>query len=122
MQYETKDSGVRESYSTGMVRDTQEGKPDFALIVPDGIDFEDQMLTRWAALMTRGAVKYGKRNWEKAKTWKEYQRFRASAFRHFMQWFSNEHDEDHAAAVFFNITAAEYVLTRKEYDASLSWW
>ena len=115
-QYETKDSGQRQHYSSGMVRDLQDDKPDFALVIPDGLDFEDQMFTRWAWLMTRGAAKYGKRNWEKARTWIEYNRFKASAFRHFMQWFNNLDDEDHAAAVFFNITAAEYVRSRKEYE------
>jgi hypothetical protein len=34
-------------------------------------------------------------------------RFRASAMRHFMQWFHGEMDEDHAAAVFFNLLAYE---------------
>ena len=32
---------------------------------------------------------------------------RESAFRHFMAWFAGEIDEDHAAASFFNILAAE---------------
>lgn len=48
------------------------------------------------------------RNWEKASTQDEIDRFKESAFRHFMQWFFGENDEDHAAAVFFNITGAEY--------------
>lgn len=108
-QYETKDSGERAEYDSGMVRDTQDGKPNFALTAPLGQAYEDQMLTRWAALMTRGAVKYGERNWEKANSDEEYRRFMASAYRHFMQWFFGETDEDHAAAVFFNIAAAEFV-------------
>jgi hypothetical protein len=29
-----------------------------------------------------------------------------------MQWYFGEDDEDHAAAVFFNITGAEYVADR----------
>src|ERR1700755_3058048 len=97
-EYETKDSGARIDYSSGMRRDVDEGKPNFALISPLAIDYEDQLLTRWAALMTRGAKKYGLRNWEKARTWKEYARFKSSAFRHFMQWFFDQDDEDHAVA------------------------
>lgn len=64
--------------------------------------------------MQRGAEKYGERNWENAKTWEELDRFEASAFRHFIQWIDGERDEDHAAAVIFNIAAAEYVKERLE--------
>lgn len=110
MSYVTKDSGKREEYETGMRRDVQEGKTRYDLVMPD--DMEHPMFERWAELMTRGAEKYGERNWELAKTRKEYLRFRASAFRHFMQWYRGECDEDHAAAVFFNIQAAEYVKER----------
>lgn len=106
-----KDSGVREEYETGMRRDTQKGKPRYDLVVPDtGTD----MLTRWAVHMEKGAEKYGERNWELAGTEKEYNRFRQSAFRHFIQWYKGMLDEDHAAAVFFNIQAAEYVRERLE--------
>jgi len=114
----TKDSGQRQAYGSGMVRDVNTDKPAFDLIQPIGVAFEDQMLTRWANLMTRGAKKYGVRNWEKARTWREWARFRGSALRHFMQWYAGMDDEDHAAAVFFNITAAEYVEIRKEYEAN----
>lgn len=113
--YLTKDSGARIEYGSGMVRDVNDDKPAFDLIMPEALDYEEQMLTRWASLMTRGAKKYGVRNWEKARTWKEWARFRGSAFRHFMQWYMCANDEDHAAAVFFNIAAAEYVKTRKGY-------
>jgi hypothetical protein len=32
-----------------------------------------------------------------------------------MQWFFGENDEDHAAAVFFNITGAEYVKEKIDF-------
>jgi len=105
MSFETKDSGKREQYTSGMVRDTTEGKARFDLIYMP-------MLVRWAELMARGAVKYGERNWEKACSLVEYLRFKGSAFRHFIQWFMGDMDEDHAAAVFFNISAAEYVKAK----------
>lgn len=109
----TKDSGKRQEYNSGMRRDTQEGKPDFYLILAKGLSFSQHMLTRWAALMERGVHKYGRRNWEKADSEEELERFKSSAFRHFVQWVSDADDgEDHAAAVFFNINAAEYVKTR----------
>ena len=110
--YITKDSGERVSYDTGMQRDTSSNKARYDLISPAKLPMEKQMLTRWAKLMGRGAAKYDDRNWEKASTEKELARFKESAFRHFMQWYYGETDEDHAAAVFFNITGAEYVKDR----------
>ncbi len=115
MTFKTKDSGKRKEYSSGMRRDTQEGKPRYDLVVPE---HGESMLKRWAELMGRGMDKYGYRNWELACTEEEYIRFKSSAWRHFVQWVSGEMDEDHAAAVFFNIQAAEYVKER--LDASKS--
>lgn len=100
--FETKDSGKRMEFESGMVRDTQEGKTLWHLVA-DG-----PMLQRWAELLTRGAAKYSEGNWMKAAGLAEHNRFRASAFRHFMQWFRGDRDEDHAAAVVFNINGAEY--------------
>jgi hypothetical protein len=98
-----KDSGKREEFSGGMIRDTAEGKINYALVA-DG-----PMLKRWAEHLTKGAKKYAKRNWMKAEGQEEYERARESAFRHFMQWFNGETDEDHASAVFFNINETEYL-------------
>lgn len=106
-QFETKDSGKRASFDSGMVRDTNEGKPRYDLIVPKGIPQHANMLYRWAMLMQRGAVKYEARNWEKAGGAEELDRFQESAFRHFMSWLCGDVDEDHAAGVMFNITAYE---------------
>ena len=110
-QYTTKDSGKRQEYASGMRRDTQESKPGFSLLLTE-LPYDEQLLTRWAALMTRGADKYGRRNWQLANSEEELDRFKSSAFRHFVQWISGEDDEDHAAAVLFNINAAEYVKSK----------
>lgn len=107
MNFVTKDSGKRKEFKSGMRRDTDEGKPRYDLVVPLGM--KEHMLKRWAMLMARGMDKYGYRNWEKANSEEEYLRFKASAFRHFMQWFECETDEDHASAVYFNIQASEYL-------------
>lgn len=121
--YVTKDSGVRQEYDSGMVRDTQEGKPMFALLLPVGVPFDEQFLTRCAALMTRGMAKYGLRNWEKANSKEELERFKESGLRHHMQHLAGETDEDHAAAVFFNLLAqitVEYKLRgQAEVDDAL---
>lgn len=106
MDFVTKDSGARQTFETGMVRDTARSKARYDLVYLP-------LMKRWAELMGRGAEKYGERNWEKAATSAEYSRFKESAFRHFMQWFMDEApDEDHAAAVFFNISGAEYTKGR----------
>ena len=108
MKYTTKDSGKRQGYDSGMVRDTQEGKPRFEFLLTDQ-PYKEQLITRWAELMGRGADKYGARNWQLANSEEELERFKGSAMRHFMQWMCGEDDEDHATAVLFNINAAEYV-------------
>lgn len=105
MSFITKDSGKREEFPSGMVRDTDEGKPRYDLI-------DEPMLTRWAELMARGSQKYGEHNWRHANSQEELNRFIASAFRHFIAWTRGDTDEDHAAGVYYNIMAAEYVKRR----------
>lgn len=102
-EFTVKDSGKRQQFESGMVRDTTEGKTDFSLAL-DG-----PMFVRWAMHLTKGAVKYAKRNWMQANGQAEYDRFRESALRHFLQWYKGDTDEDHASAAFFNINGAEYV-------------
>jgi O-succinylbenzoate synthase len=100
-----KDSGVRQEYDSGMRRDTQEGKPDYTLI-------HNQFLTRLAIHLGKGAIKYGRDNWMCANSEEELQRFKSSAMRHLMQWLNGDVDEDHMAAVCFNLMCAEYVKER----------
>jgi len=106
-----KDSGVRQSFTSGMVRDTQVGKADFTRVL-DG-----PMFDRWATHLTKGEIKYpdvkpGVPNWTLADGDAELVRFKKSAFRHFRQWLRGDLDEDHAAAVFFNINGAEFVKAK----------
>jgi hypothetical protein len=105
----TKDSGARAAFGNGGVRDTQEGKPRFDLIFPKNVPYEHQLITRLAALMARGAEKYADRNWEQFSDIPARERAIASALRHIVQWANGEEDEDHGAAVVFNIMAADYV-------------
>lgn len=104
--YETKDSGARAEFAGGMLRDTNNGKVRVDLCFPDDVPYDEQLIVRWGALMARGAEKYSARNWELGKGEPAYQRARESAMRHFMQWYLGEDDEDHAAAVCFNMQAA----------------
>jgi len=104
--FEVKDSGDRLQFDSGMVRDTDEGKIKWHLVA------SGPMLKRWAVHLTKGAAKYDDDNWMKASGDAELNRFRASAFRHFMDWYNGKRDEDHGAAVMFNINGAEYVTAR----------
>lgn len=110
-KFVTKDSGKREEFSSGMVRDTQDDKPRYDLV-------DRAFLKRWAELMARGAKKYGEENWRKAEGEAELGRFRASATRHLFQWLDGDRSEDHAAAVAFNLAGAEMV-SEKMKDAQL---
>lgn len=167
MDFQTKDSGKREEFASGMVRDVQDDKPrydlvykplyirwiryqgptlplqlldvamqmylggdtsaDHAAALLQGINaFEcvkeygayvpclayHPLYYRWAMLMMRGAKKYGDNNWMKAEGEAELNRFKASAERHLQQYLRGDTDEDHGAAVCFNLAGAEYVKTK----------
>lgn len=111
--YITKDSGEREQFESGMQRDTEAGKPRFDLMIPEGVAYQDQLLTRFALLLSRGAEKYDARNWEQATGDVEKARAKSSAFRHFMQWLTGEEDEDHAVATIFNIMVVETIKVKQ---------
>lgn len=100
------DSGERHAFDSGMVRDTEEGKLDYTLVL-DG-----PMFDRWAAHMTKGARKYAARNWMLAEGEAELERYKRSLLRHLYAYLRGEDDEDHAAAIFFNVNGAEYVKER----------
>lgn len=94
-KFDTKDSGQRREYETGARRDVNSGKGRYDLISPI-------MMKRLAELMERGAVKYGAHNWEKGMPLSQYL---DSAMRHLWQLIASQDDEDHAAAVIFNVMA-----------------
>lgn len=113
MAFDIKDSGQRQEFQSGMVRDVTVGKVNFwrVLVGP--------MFRRWAEHLTKGAAKYpdirpGVSNWTLAAGEEELARFKDSAFRHFVQWYEGNTDEDHGSAVFFNINGAEYVKEKLE--------
>ena len=109
-EFTIKDSGERAQFESGMVRDVTGDKTDYTLIL-DGPKLE-----RSARHLTTGAKKYAKRNWMKAAGDAELERFKESALRHLIQWFRGDRDEDHAAAVFFNINGVEYLLEKRKRD------
>ncbi len=115
----TKGTGERKKFKSGMQRDVSQTKPRFDLITPKNLPYQETMLYRWADLMQRGAQRYSARNWEKAEGEEELERFRESAYRHFMQWFCGETDEDHACAVMFNLSGAEFVKWKMQQTKHL---
>lgn len=117
-RYTTKDSGKRMDYDSGMRRDTAEGKPRFDLINALDQPYEETLLYRWAQLMARGADKYGARNWEKSNSVEELLRFKASAYRHFMQLMSGEDDEDHFSGCCFNLNAMLRLMNKLKVDSN----
>lgn len=114
-EYVVNDSGDRMEFDSGMVRDTTAGKILWHLVAAG------PMLKRIAVHLTKGAIKYGPNNWLKATGQKEHDRFRESAFRHFMQWYYDDQDEDHAAAVSFNINGTEYVREKNPDVTRVNW-
>lgn len=98
-----KDSGERRVFESGMQRDVTDDKINWSLVA-DG-----PMLKRYAIHLTNGARKYNSRNWMKASGQEELDRFRESAFRHFLMWYLGDTEEDHMAATVFNLNGASYV-------------
>jgi hypothetical protein len=81
-----------EQFSTGSVRDTQEGKPRYSLIPP-------KPLERVAHHFTMGANKYGDFNWHKGQN---TSRIIDSLMRHVENYRKGMKDEDHLAAIIVN--------------------
>lgn len=98
---EVKDSGKRQEFSTGSVRDTRAGKGRFDLISPIA-------LKRLAQHYENGSIKYGDRNWEKGQP---LSRYLDSLIRHAYCLLEGKKDEDHASAIAWNAMA--YVHTEE---------
>lgn len=92
---EVKDSGTRQSFGTGAVRDTQEGKGRYDLLPAYALD-------RIARHFENGAKKYGDENWRKGIP---LRRYLDSGIRHAFKFLEGHRDEDHAAAAAWNFLA-----------------
>lgn len=87
------DSGKRQQFEGGAMRDTADGKPDLSLISPILM----QRLGHW---LTLGAKKYAPYNWAKGMP---VMRCVASLLRHVYAWVMKQEDEDHLAAAACNV-------------------
>ncbi len=88
-----KDSGKRDSFETGAVRDVGTDKGAYELISPI-------FLRRLAIHLERGAKKYAARNWEQGMP---MGRTMQSLIRHAFQYLAGDRTEDHLAAIACNI-------------------
>jgi cytochrome c peroxidase len=93
--YVVKDSGQRRQFETGAVRDAAEGKGFFHCLPFEALEAA-------AKLYEAGAKKYGKNNWQKGMPLSV---FLDSLLRHALKLANGWKDEDHAAAVCFNVFA-----------------
>lgn len=103
------------TFSTGAIRDTQSGKTDFT----ETISFTAH--NRYAKYMTKKKEKYGAGNFKKGIPIDSYEK---SLLRHIDKYFRNkyengndEKDEDHLAAMRFNIDG---IMHEEEMDKLLN--
>ncbi|NDB34183.1 MAG: hypothetical protein EB023_02305 [Flavobacteriia bacterium] len=102
-----KDSGQRQEFETGSVRDTNENKGRFDLLPP-------YALFMWARQLEEGAKKYDSRNWEKGQP---LSRYADSALRHLIKHLAGMRDEKHDVACLWNIGAM--IETKHRIDKGL---
>lgn len=110
MDYELQDGGDRQTFQSGAMREPEDGKLRYDLIPPEP-------LRRLALNMTKGAEKYGPHNWNKGMP---TSRMLSAAMRHLEQARMGMTDEDHLAAVVFNIFGIMH-FEGTEYDDRHKW-
>ena len=93
-------------FETGAQRDTGDGKLRMSLV-------PQQELKRVMKRYLDGAVKYGENNWMQGMPLSVYY---DCANRHLEAWWRGETDEDHAAAVVWNMLCAMWTETNLEGD------
>lgn len=93
---------AQRTFSTGAVRDTDNGKPRMDLIPPEALEALGHVLAE-------GAKHYGIRNWEKGIPLSS---FVASAERHRCKVMRGEHDEDHDRRWLWNVMAFVTIAER----------
>lgn len=99
-----KDSGAREEFDTGSVRDTRKGKGRYDLI--------PTMVERELAIhYEQGAEKYGDHNWKKGQP---LMRYIGSAKSHINALVAGENTENHAIAGMWNLAAYRWTLNEIE--------
>lgn len=94
---ELPDSGARQEFATGAVRDRSDMKPRPALVTPFGME-------RVAMHYARGAKKYADRNWEKGMPLSDtLESLERHVYR--LKMYYHHQAEDHLAAIAWNALA-----------------
>lgn len=101
------DSGERQTFPTGSVRDKQTGKGRYDLISPIA-------LKRLAVHYENGAAKYDANNWMKGQP---LNRYIESAIRHLYTYLAGDDSEDHMAAAAWNVFA--FIHTKEWIDQGI---
>lgn len=101
------------AFEGGGVRDGAEKTERFELAWTSDQPYDDQMLTRYARWMARGADKYADRNWESFASDDALEHAKGSLLRHVFKLLAGQVDEDHAAAVWFNVAAIELIRGKR---------
>ena len=99
-----KDSGKRQKFTTGAVRDRQDGKGRYDLLAPTAI-------FAVARVFEEGCKKYGPRNYESGMP---LSRFIDSALRHLFKHLEGQRDEPHMMQAAWNCLAYIHTATMIE--------
>ena len=94
------DSGLRETFDTGAMREPNNGRGRYDLISPIA-------LKALAIHLEKGAVKYNDRNWEKGMP---ISRHLNSAMRHLQNFLEGDRSEDHLSACEYNTNCIKHIL------------
>lgn len=96
---ELKDSGLREIFASGAMREPNNGRGRYDLISPIA-------LKALAIHLEKGAAKYKDRNWESGMP---LSRHLNSALRHLNQVLEGDKSEDHLSAAVYNLFAITHL-------------
>ncbi|NBO99841.1 MAG: hypothetical protein EBU90_06895 [Proteobacteria bacterium] len=99
-----KDSGKRQNFKSGSVRDSREKKGRYDLLMPHAIYLVARQLEE-------GALKYAERNWELGQP---LSRYMDSALRHLFRHLEGHRDERHDVACAWNVLAM--IETKNKID------
>ena len=99
-----KDSGKRQNFKSGSVRDSRDKKGRYDLLMPHAIYLVARQLEE-------GAFKYAERNWELGQP---LSRYMDSALRHLFRHLEGHRDERHDVACAWNVLAM--IETKNKID------
>jgi dATP/dGTP diphosphohydrolase len=103
------DSGERDVKENGFMREPEGQKPDFVpMLTARGLELVPaELIRRIAEHYYQGGLKYEPDNWRRGTDEESLTRNKRSAARHFVAWLYGRGDEDHLAAVTWNMITYE---------------